>query len=389
MAIIKNRAFVVLLLGVNAYFSACSDDKNSNATDASAVKGSSGGSQITAGTSGIEQAGIDVQAGVGGQGEIIDSGAEPADGNAAGYSGQSGNQTSGSGGVVSDAGGSGGSNGDSGGDSGEGDSGAVDGTVGDSTVSDSGGDGGATDCTREMLQQTIDAYYTALAAHDSSSLSLAPNVKFTENGEQIELGAGLWQTAGNAKFKRSALDTETCISVTESVIAEASADIVLGVRLKLEQQSITEIETIVVRSGDGFSNPAALIGTESDDWETPLAVEQRPTREQLKRVVDLYFMLFPNGACHFTADCVRFENGFSPGSCTGFGIGCPDPDAVTDPSTANMVPRLYVLDVEASIAVGFVMWRGLSTDFHMFKVRDGEIRGVHATLISSNGSGWD
>ena len=54
-----------------------------------------------------------------------------------------------------------------------------------------------------------------------------------------------------------------------------------------------------------------------------------------------------------------------------------------------MTPRTYVLDVEAGIAVGFVMWVGGWTDFHMFKVRDGNIVAVHANLFASNTSGWD
>ena len=46
-----------------------------------------------------------------------------------------------------------------------------------------GGTGGATTaCTRELLKSTITAYFTALAAHNPSTLPLASNVKFTENG---------------------------------------------------------------------------------------------------------------------------------------------------------------------------------------------------------------
>ncbi|HTU62842.1 MAG TPA: hypothetical protein VMF89_30490, partial [Polyangiales bacterium] len=64
-------------------------------------------------------------------------------------------------------------------------------------------------CTRALLQSQIDAYFTALAAHDPSSLPLADNVKFTENGEQQELGKeGLWSTAGAVQHVHSALDTE-------------------------------------------------------------------------------------------------------------------------------------------------------------------------------------
>jgi hypothetical protein len=48
-----------------------------------------------------------------------------------------------------------------------------------------------------------------------------------------------------------------------------------------------------------------------------------------------------------------------------------------------------VLDVEAGIAVGFVMFAGAYTDFHMLKLRDGKVEGVHACLASATSSGWN
>ena len=48
-------------------------------------------------------------------------------------------------------------------------------------------------------------------------IPIAANAKFTENGKTVAIGEGFWKTAGEAKLKRSALDTQTCSSVTESV----------------------------------------------------------------------------------------------------------------------------------------------------------------------------
>jgi hypothetical protein len=55
----------------------------------------------------------------------------------------------------------------------------------------------------------------------------------------------------------------------------------------------------------------------------------------------------------------------------------------------GMTPRLFVIDVEAGIAAGFVMFAGSYTDFHMFKVSGGQVRGVHAILASATSSGWN
>ena len=249
-----------------------------------------------------------------------------------------------------------------------------------------GSNAAASSCTRELLKSTVDAYFAALAAHNSAklALALAPAAKLTENGVVVPLGEGLWKTAGAAKLKRSAFDVETCSSVTESVIEEAGADIVLGARLKLVAAEVTELETMVVRKGDYVSDAMGLLATRSDDWETPLPADQRASRAQLQGFVDRYFTLFPAGGCMFASDCERFENGFTPGKCS-LGLSCSMSMTM---SRTGMMNRLSVIDVEAGIAVGFTMFQGKYTDFHMFKVRGGEVHGVHAVLAKAERSGW-
>jgi hypothetical protein len=110
----------------------------------------------------------------------------------------------------------------------------------------------------------------------------------------------------------------------------------------------------------------------------------RSTREDLIRRVDEYFSRFPAGACDFASDCVRVENGFSPGGCA-LGLSC----STSGGGSGGMDTRTHVIDVEAGIAVGFVMFAGSYTDFHMFKVYAGEVHGVHAVLASADQSGWD
>ena len=59
------------------------------------------------------------------------------------------------------------------------------------------------DCDRACLDSYVDQYLAALVAHDPSRLPLARQVKFTENGQQLQLGDGLWGTAsgiGNYKI---------------------------------------------------------------------------------------------------------------------------------------------------------------------------------------------
>jgi hypothetical protein len=259
-----------------------------------------------------------------------------------------------------------------------------------STGSDASTDGSASGgaCTRDSLSAAIDAYFTALAAHDPTKAPIASSAKYTENGMQLTVGDGEWKTAGAVKFKRSALDTQICNSVTESVIADSSGDLVYGLRLKLDAGQITEIETIPVIAGSYITISApGLLNTAMDNWETVLPAAMQPTRDQLQMLMDTYFTQFPNGACNFASDCMRVEDGQSIGSCTGAGVGCSPGSG----SSFNMTARLHVLDVEAGISVGFTMFAGQYTDFHMFKVNggDGQVHGVHAVLAQASSSGWN
>jgi hypothetical protein len=79
------------------------------------------------------------------------------------------------------------------------------------------------------------------------------------------------------------------------------------------------------------------------------------------------------------------RRGVSIGSCTGSGVGCVDGGS----SPFNMTARIHILDVEAGISVGFTIFAGTHTDFHMLKVRGGQIHGVRAVLSSASSSGWN
>jgi len=62
--------------------------------------------------------------------------------------------------------------------------------------------------------------------------------------------AGLWKTAGALKHVHSALDTESCQTASQAVVPDGTMDIPVAVRLKLQEQKLTEIETIAVQPGD-------------------------------------------------------------------------------------------------------------------------------------------
>jgi hypothetical protein len=159
-----------------------------------------------------------------------------------------------------------------------------------------------TACTRDSLKGYIQKYFAALEAQNSSGLPLASNVKFTENGVELAVGKGFWQTAGKTLLKRDLIDTQKCgthsnVVIEEKYIAPKTAapapksafpgmqvkippdgsirPILYGVRLKIENEKIAEIETFVARETEFAFNAAGVLATKDQDWESILPLEER------------------------------------------------------------------------------------------------------------------
>src|SRR5437762_14385076 len=50
-------------------------------------------------------------------------------------------------------------------------------------------------CDRDCLKGVVDKYVHAMVAHNPKAAPFADKVKFTENGEVLTLGKGLWADA--------------------------------------------------------------------------------------------------------------------------------------------------------------------------------------------------
>jgi len=276
-------------------------------------------------------------------------------------------------------------------------------TTGDTTGQSSGGTtttggggtgGGSTECTRELLSNSLEEYFVALEAGDPSTLPLAADVKFTENAEASEVGmTDFWMNAGAVKHAQSALDTEECTVAAHAVVPEGNTDLPIAIRIKLVGGEMTEIETIVVRPGDytaSFavdSNPGAIIAIADEvGWDEVVPEgDERASRERLVSWIDKYFRLFPSGVCNVTGDCTRLENGGGSFSC-GAGASCSPGDPGNQ---ANLNPRLILADVERGIVVRLTILEG-HLDMHMAKMYGGEVHAVQAILRDTDGqSGWD
>lgn len=277
-------------------------------------------------------------------------------------------------------------------------------------------------CTREALKGIIGQYFSALEAHNPSTLPLAANVKFTENGVEMPVGEGFWKTAGKTLLKRDLIDTYKCSTHSNVVIeekytapktplpaskspfaslsAKPPADgtirpILYGVRLKVENQKISEIETFVARETEFAFNAANVLETKDQDWESIIPEEQRSSRLAMIAAADDYFDMFaekPKVRTPFAEVCDRWENGFwttkGGGEMGGVKLTAHDcsPKGLV---ITNHGPRRFLVDVEAGTVVAYVHFAGSLPDFHMFRMRNGKVDLIQAVIgAAAKSMGW-
>jgi hypothetical protein len=244
-----------------------------------------------------------------------------------------------------------------------------------------------TACTRENLKSITDQFFTALEAHKPSSLPLASDVRYTENGIEVPIGEGVWETAGKTTFKRGMVDVQKCGTHIQAVIEEDGKPILYGVRLKVDNEKISEIEAIVVR-GEQVLDVPAILATKDQDWEVILPPEQRSSRLAMMAAADDYFELFVKEKKRQVSDlaysgfCDRWENGAITTKGGEFqGVVLPShscsPEGFAD-MTETHGPRRFLVDEETGVVVAYVLFNGVWPDFHMFKMNNGRVVWIQA-----------
>jgi hypothetical protein len=102
-------------------------------------------------------------------------------------------------------------------------------------------------CDRLCLTRIADAYFAAMVAHDPKKAALAPNVRFTEDTQVRTIGEGLWKTASEAPttFKVYVADPVAGQLGGIVMMKDAGKPVQVTVRLKVQNQQITEAEHLV------------------------------------------------------------------------------------------------------------------------------------------------
>ena len=219
------------------------------------------------------------------------------------------------------------------------------------------------DCDRACLNASLDRVLAAMAAHDSSSLSLARDVKYTENGQQLKIGDGFWGTAsGSPTYKIYADDPQAGQAMFLGVLPENGAPVILCVRLKVELHRITEIEAIVARKEPGsIARPENLV-TPNPIFAEAVPPAQRRSRQNMIAIANSYFNAIEKGHGSFVPfdeNCNRIESGMqttnnkqlatSPDSVLGLGCAAQIKTRNFQPDTLIRDRRFAVIDEERGL----------------------------------------
>ncbi len=102
-------------------------------------------------------------------------------------------------------------------------------------------------CDRVCLEGFLNQYLDALVARDPARLPLTREAKYTENGVQLNLGDGMWgPKVVMGSYKLYFADPKSGQVGFYGSVQEHGHPAILGLRLKIEDRKISEIEAIAL-----------------------------------------------------------------------------------------------------------------------------------------------
>lgn len=287
-------------------------------------------------------------------------------------------------------------------------------------------------CERECLEGFVDRYLDAMIDDDVSAVPFAGDARFTEQGQRLELGDGLWNTMkSKGSYRLFVTDVEAGQVAFIGTIGEDHADpelqtpALIALRLKIEDGEIAEAEQQVVRDEEAAERVAAL-GEPHPVFLETVPESERMSRRELIETANEYFSGMQRndgqGDYPFAEDCNRIENGMqTTNRPTPEGETRPDPATATSYSAqwscqeqfesgllhfVNRIRdrRFVAVDRERGLVFSFVFFDHSGGDARtfqtpggrtvtagpvqpwtwyiaeLFKITNGEIRQIEATL---------
>lgn len=205
----------------------------------------------------------------------------------------------------------------------------------------------AAPCDRGCLEGFVDRYLDAVIVNRPAQVPLSPNVRFTEDGQRLLIGDGLWNTMkGKGRYRLFVTDVAagqvTFLGTIQEDHREADKfnGSLLALRLRVADQQIAEVEQIVFRfpneTGDAFNRTYNRVDamTTHPRYLQAVPAGERMSRETLFQQGNKYFTGMQKndgkGDYPFAPECERHENG-------GLSTNVPPPAGQTrsDPKTAT------------------------------------------------------
>ena len=298
-------------------------------------------------------------------------------------------------------------------------------------------------CDRACLEGFVDRYLDAMIDDEPSAVPIADDARFTEHGQQLEIGDGLWNTMkSKGSYRLFVTDVEAGQVAFIGTIAEDHRDpqqetpSLIALRLKIENGEITEAEQQVVRD-TGAAERVEGLGSPHASFLEAVPESERMSRRDLIEVANAYFTGMQQndgkGDYPFAEDCNRIENGMqSTNVPTRPGETRPDPSTATNYSSqwscleqfesgllhfVNRIRdrRFVAVDRERGLVFSYVFFDHSGGDTRtfetpdgrtvtagpvqpwtwyiaeLFKITDGEIHQIEATLDRvpyGMNSGW-
>jgi hypothetical protein len=203
-------------------------------------------------------------------------------------------------------------------------------------------------CDRACLEGFVERYLDAVVAAQPSMVPLSPNVRFTEDGQRLLIGDGLWNTMkGKGKYRLFVTDVPAGQVTVLATIQEDHREpdkfngSLISLRLRVANNQINEVEQIVFRfpneTGDNFNRSYNRVDAmvTHPKYLQAVPANERMSRADLVAQGNKYFSGMQKndgkGDYPFAPECERDENG-------NRATNAPTPAGQTkpDPKTAEV-----------------------------------------------------
>lgn len=243
-------------------------------------------------------------------------------------------------------------------------------------------------CNQTSLMNAADAYVAAQMAGQLDPLqsSLAGNWTYQENNNVMNVHNGVLSKALKIDHHRTNLDTTSCASYTELVIADSANPYVIGTQIHHgTDMQVTMIDSIASTTNSWLFNASKTLQHVLEEKWDPIPLSARDSRTVIQAAGDAYLDMWSNAtasdAVPWGTPCTRLEGSAYTGS--GKPTDSCKPGIPSNHTQAPNTHRRYVVDESMGSVSIFCVWEHMmmAADSHEFRLEGGKLRYVHTMTV--------